>query len=92
MILYGAYLFDFLLKIILLSKFDSMTQLECQCQKPFRNHSLQKIAPIHHENLRKRPNCHHFYIAYLLDFLLDFLKLKMKTTSIFRIEIVTPTF
>ena len=26
---------------------------------------------IHHENLRKRPNCHHFYLAYLLNFLLD---------------------
>ena len=85
-VLFAAYFLNFLLNfwklnmdIILLSKSNSMTQSACQCQKPFRNHSLQKMAIIHHENLKKRLNRHHFYIAYLLNFLLDFLKLKMKT-------------
>ena len=85
-LLYTASFLDFLLdfsklnmKIILLFKPDPMVESVHLCSKPFRNHSLQKMAIIHHENLKKRLNRHHFYIAYLLNFLLNFLKLKMKT-------------
>ena len=78
-ILYRAYLLDFLLdflklnmKIIQLSKPNPMVQSACLCSKPFRNESLQMMAIIHHETQENSQIKIILYWAYLLDFLLDF--------------------
>ena len=46
--------------ITLLSKPNPMVESACLCSKPLRNGSLQKMAIVNHENLRKRPFYHYF--------------------------------
>ena len=71
-ILYKAYLLDFLLnflelymQIIVLVKLDPMVESACLCSKPFRNGSLQKIAIIHHKRLKQKANVPLFCLEHI---------------------------
>ena len=55
----------------------TMVESACQCSKPFRNESLQKIAIIHHTNWRKRQIFYFFVWSISPRFLTQFYK---KTT------------
>ena len=80
-ILYRAYLLDFqklYMRITPLSKLNTMMESASRSSKPLGNDSLPKMAQFTMKTRKKGQFIVVLYRAYLLDFLLDFLKLNMK--------------